>query len=164
MRIYNIRDLPVKEREKERRGDKSSWEVRGVGNSHPRTRSPFPLVLYSQLLFDHRTFLDKPLSHQSPTSKPTLYKFIVMGLLGLDPVCHWARSKNHDPTSILKKKKKKTLVSLKNKSCSLDLEQKELLVMTNRALIFLPQIIGLLALFNVETQPKTKKGIRQKQN
>ena len=90
-----------------------------------------------------------------------------MGLLGLDPVCHWARSKNHDPTSILKKKKKKkkkTLVSLKNKSCSLDLEQKELLVMTNRALIFLPQIIGLLALFNVEMQPKTKKGIRQKQN
>ena len=86
-----------------------------------------------------------------------------MGLLGLDPVCHWARSKNHDPTSILKKKKK-TLVSLKNKSCSLDLEQKELLVMTNRALIFLPQIIGLLALFNVEMQPKTKKGIRQKQN
>ena len=56
-----------------------------------------------------------------------------------------------------KKKKKKTLVSLKNKSCSLDLEQKELLVMTNRALIFLPQIIGLLALFNVEMQPKTKK-------
>ena len=61
-------------------------------------------------------------------------------------------------------KKKKTLVSLKNKSCSLDLEQKELLVMTNRALIFLPQIIGLMALFIVEMQPKTKKGIRQKQN
>ena len=103
MRIYNIRDLPVKERGKKRRGEKSSSEVRGVGNSHPRTRSPFPLVLYSQLLFDHRTFLDKPLSHQSPTSEPTLYKFIVMGLLGLDPVRHWARSEKRDHTTLFTK-------------------------------------------------------------
>ena len=49
------------------------------------------------------------------------------------------------------------LVSPKNKSCTLDLEEKELLVLPNHTLIFLPQIIGLLALFIIEMQPKTKK-------
>ena len=56
------------------------------------------------------------------------------------------------------KKKKKLSVS-KNKSCTLDLEEKELLVLPNHTLVFLQQIIGLLALFIVEMQPKTKKGI-----
>ena len=41
-------------------------------------------------------------------------------------------------------------------SCTLDLEEKELLVLPNHTLIFLPQIIGLPALFIVKIQPKTK--------
>ena len=49
------------------------------------------------------------------------------------------------------------LVSPKNKSCTLALEERELLVLPNHTLIFLQQIIGLLALFVVEMQPKTKK-------
>ena len=40
----------------------------------------------------------KPSPHQSPTFRSTLYKFIVMGPLGLDPVHRWARSENRDPT------------------------------------------------------------------
>ena len=56
--------------------------------------------------------------------------------------------------SILQKKK---IVSPKNKSCTLDFEEKELLVLPNHALIFLPHVIGFLALFIVEMQPTTKK-------
>ena len=55
-----------------------------------------------------------------------------------------------------------SLQSLKNKSCTLDLEEKELLVLPNHTLIFLPQIIGLLVLFIVEMQPKTKKAYDNK--
>ena len=36
-------------------------------------------------------------------------------------------------------------------------KKKKLLVLANQTLIFLPQIIGLLALFIVEMQPKTKR-------
>ena len=56
------------------------------------------LIMCSQLLFDHPHFPHKPSPHQSPTFRPTFYKFIVIGPLGLDPVRHWARSKNRDPT------------------------------------------------------------------
>ena len=34
--------------------------------------------------------INKPLPHQSPALGPTLYKFIVMGPLGPDPVHPWA--------------------------------------------------------------------------
>ena len=86
---YNIRDLPEEEGERApekreelgihilRRGVLSSW---GVGSSD----SVF------LAFFDHRPFSNKPSPHQSPTFGPTLYKFIVMGPLSLDPVRRWA--------------------------------------------------------------------------
>ena len=39
----------------------------------------------SSLLLNHPQFLHKSLPHQSPAFGPTLYKFIVLGPLGLDP-------------------------------------------------------------------------------
>ena len=42
--------------------------------------------------------INKPLSYQSPTLGPTLYKFIVTGLLGLDPSISGAQFENRDPT------------------------------------------------------------------
>ena len=53
-------------------------------------------VLSSYLIIPN--FPHKPSPHQSSTFGPTLYKFIVMGPLGLDPVRRWARSENRDPT------------------------------------------------------------------
>ena len=75
--------------------EKGSWEGRGAGNSHPRTRSPFSLgskavkfsVLSSYLIIAH----SQTSRCLSPTFGPTLYKFIVTGSLGLDPVRRWAR-------------------------------------------------------------------------
>ena len=49
----------------------------------------------------HRLFPNKLSPHHSPTFGPTLYKFIVMGPLGLDPVRHWVQSENRDPTVII---------------------------------------------------------------
>ena len=55
-----------------------------------------PYVLSSYSIIPNR--LNKPLPHQSPALKLTLYKFIVMGPLGLDPIHPWAQSGNRDPT------------------------------------------------------------------
>ena len=56
------------------------------------------LILCIKLLLDHPQLQQKPLSHQSSTFEPILYKFIVMGPLGLDPICRWAQSESRDPT------------------------------------------------------------------
>ena len=54
------------------RGGKSSWEAKGVKNSHPRTRSPFPLgcravrfcVLNSYLIIAHSQTKRRPIRAQ----------------------------------------------------------------------------------------------------
>ena len=79
-------------------GSQKSWEFT---SSDEESFSPMVqgrLILCSQLLFDHRLFPNKPSPHQSPTFGPTLYKFIVMGPLGLNPVRCWVRSEHRDPT------------------------------------------------------------------
>ena len=77
-------------------GQERSWELTssGEGSFLPGTQGR--LILCSQLIFDHRSFPNKPSPYQSPTFGLTLYKFIVMGLLGLDPVRRQARSKNRE--------------------------------------------------------------------
>ena len=96
-RIYNIRDLS-KEKKGGLLGSQKSWEFT---SSDEESFSPMVqgrLILCSQLLFDYRLFPNKPSPHQSPTFGPTLYKFIVMGPLGLNPVRCWVRSEHRDPT------------------------------------------------------------------
>ena len=63
---------------------KSSWEARGVRNSHPRTRSPFPLgrravrfyVLSSYLIIAHSQTSRRPIGVQllDPLSTNLLYR------------------------------------------------------------------------------------------
>ena len=100
--IYNSRDLPKGRGIKRRReapgkgeelgthilgqGVLSSWDV---GSSD----SVFLAPIWSSCLLPNQLS-----PHPSPTFGPTLYKFIVMGSLGLDPVRHWARSENRDST------------------------------------------------------------------
>ena len=79
-------------------GSERSWEFTSSDEESFSPGTQGRLILCSQLLFDHRPFTNKPSPHQSPTFGPTLYKFIVTGLLGLDPVRRWAWSENQDPT------------------------------------------------------------------
>ena len=63
--------------------------------------SPGPLgrlAPCSQILLDHPQLQHKSLPHRSPAFGPILYKFIVMGLLGLDTIRCWAQSENCDLT------------------------------------------------------------------
>ena len=64
----------------------SPWDV---GPSDPMFLAPIRIS---------RLFPNQPSPYQSPTFGPTLYKFIVMGLLGLDSIRRWAQSEKQDPT------------------------------------------------------------------
>ena len=80
------------------RGSKRSWEFTSSDEeSFPPGAQGRP-ILCSQLLFDHRLFLNKPSPHQSPNFGSTFYNFIVMGPLGLDLVRRQAQLENRDPT------------------------------------------------------------------
>ena len=57
-----------------------------------------PCVLSFYSIIPNR--LNKPLPHQNPSLELTLYKFIGMGPLGLDPIHPWAESENRDPTEL----------------------------------------------------------------
>ena len=99
--IYNSRDLPREGREGRRkapgkreelgthileRGVLSLWDV---GSSDSVFLAP---------IWSSRLLPNKSSPHQSPTFGSTIYKFIVIGPLGLDPVRRWARSEKRDPT------------------------------------------------------------------
>ena len=79
-------------------GSEKGWEFTSSDEESFSLGTQGRPILCSQLLFDHHLFQNKPLPHQSPTFGPTLYKFIVMGPLGIDLVRHWVRLENHDPT------------------------------------------------------------------
>ena len=84
------KEAPEEEEELEthllRRGVFSPWDV-----------GPIDYVFLAPI-WSSRLLSNKPLPHQSPPFGPTLYKFIVIGSLGLDPVCRLAQSENQDPT------------------------------------------------------------------
>ena len=61
--------------------ERGPWDARGVGNSSPRARGPFSLGPWAVRSYTFFIPQNKPSPYQSPTSGPTLYKFIVM-----DPV------------------------------------------------------------------------------
>ena len=61
-------------------------------------REPVHLCVLSSYSIISIRCINKPLSHQIPTLEPTLYKFIVTGLLGLDPSISEAQFENRDPT------------------------------------------------------------------
>ena len=82
-------------------GSERSWEFTSSDGESFSPERQSRLILCSQLLFDHRPFPNKPSPHWSPTSRPILYKFIVMGSLGLDPILHQSQSENLDPTVTL---------------------------------------------------------------
>ena len=101
--IYIASEIPQGEGEEEKKkerllGTERSWELTSSNEESFLPGTQGRLILCSQLLFDHRPFPNKPSPHQSPTFEPTLYKFIITGPLGLDPVRHWAQSENHDST------------------------------------------------------------------
>ena len=103
--IYNNRDLPKGRGTKRRReapgkGEELGTHILGRGVLSPWDVGPSDSVFLAPI-WSSRLLPNQPSPHQSPTFGPTLYKFIVMGLLGLDPVCHWARSKNRDPTKTI---------------------------------------------------------------
>ena len=64
----------------------SPWDV---GSSDPVFLAPIGLS---------RLLPNQPSPYQSPTFEPTLYKFVVTGLLGLDSIRRWAQSEKQDPT------------------------------------------------------------------
>ena len=75
------------------------WEFISLdGAFFPLDREAVQLCVLSSYSIISIRCINKPLSHQSPTLGPTLYKFIVTGLLGLDPSISGAQFENRDPT------------------------------------------------------------------
>ena len=85
-----------KKKEERLLGDERSWELTSSDEKSflPGTSNPVFLAPIGSL----RLLPNQLSSHQSPTFGPTLYKFIVTGLLGLNYVRRWAGPKKRDPT------------------------------------------------------------------
>ena len=102
--IYTSRDLPKgrggkRKRRREALGKREELGtfILGWGVLSPWDKGPSDSVFLAPI-WSSRLLPNKPSPHQSPTFGHTLCKFIVMGLLGPDPVRCWARSENRDPT------------------------------------------------------------------
>ena len=64
---------------------------RGVGDSRPRARGPFSLGHWAALFCVCFHPQNKSSPYQSPTFGPTLYKFIVLGLVQKPRPYNWCR-------------------------------------------------------------------------
>ena len=81
--------------------DEMGIHILGRGVLSPGRWAVWFCILSSYLII--LIFPHKPLPHQNPTFGPTLYKFIVMGPLGLDSVRRWAWLEHRDPTQVIYK-------------------------------------------------------------
>ena len=71
----------ISQKEETQENERGPWDARGVEDSSPRARGPFslgPWTVRSCAFFPSQ---NKSSPYQSPTSGPTLYKFIVMSLV-----------------------------------------------------------------------------------
>ena len=98
----------ISQKEETQEKERGPWDAREVGDSSPRARGPFSLEPWAARSWAFFPPQNEPLPYQSPTSRPTLYKFIVMGPVW-KPWPHniiFNLTNNHDCWNYLRKKVK----------------------------------------------------------
>ena len=108
--LYNVKGLPNREEEKEKKGRKTHislhalfnwvrWKLTSSdGEFVSLDHKSIKLCISSSYSIISNIHVNRCQTHWNLALGPTLYKFIVMDLLGLDLIHLWAQSENRDPT------------------------------------------------------------------
>ena len=108
--LYNVKSLPNREEEKEKKGRKThislralfnwvKWKLTSSDGEFVSSNHEFiQLCVSSSYSVSSNIHVNRCQTHWSLALRLTLYKFIVMDPLGLDPIHLWAQSENHGPT------------------------------------------------------------------
>ena len=108
--LYNVKGFPNREEEKEKKGRKAHISLRALfnwvrwkltssdGEFVALDHEPIQLCISCFYSIISNIHVNRCQTHWSLTLGLTLYKFIVMYPLGLDPIHLWAQSENRGPT------------------------------------------------------------------